>query len=154
MLAVDGPSGSGKTTFAEAIAERVPDARVLHVDDLLDGWEGLPGVPRSLDALLRPLAGGAPGRYLHYDWVQGRFTHEVSVEPTPLLVLDGVGSGCVEIADLVTVLVWLEVDDDVRRDRALARDGEALLPHWDAWQRAERTHHAVHRTRERADLTF
>ena len=43
---VDGPAGSGKSTLARAVAEagqsRVASVHLIHTDDLLDGWRGLP----------------------------------------------------------------------------------------------------------------
>ena len=41
---------------------------VVHMDDLYDGWDGLPRSTSSSDTLLAPLAAGAPGRYRRYDW--------------------------------------------------------------------------------------
>jgi uridine kinase len=76
----------------------------------------------------------------------------VEVAPTPLLVVEGVGSASGPAGDLVTVLVWVEAPDDLRLRRGLARDGEALRPQWTRWMRDEREHLARERTRERADL--
>ncbi len=36
------------------------------MDDLYDGWSGLPRVDAQVATLLRPLAEGRPGRYRHY----------------------------------------------------------------------------------------
>ncbi|MBA2952990.1 4-amino-4-deoxy-L-arabinose transferase [Nocardioides sp. MAH-18] len=152
LLSIDGPSGSGKTTLASAVAGLVPDARVVHVDELVHGWDGLPDVAGRLDALLRPLATGRAGACLGYDWVAAAPGGEVVVEPASLVVVEGVGSGCLPIADLVTVLVWVEADLDVRMTRGLERDGETFRPHWEQWALAEQQHFAEHRSRERADL--
>ena len=38
LVCIDGPAGAGKTTFAARLADAlVPDAVVLHMDDLYDG---------------------------------------------------------------------------------------------------------------------
>lgn len=152
LLCVDGPSGSGKTTLAAAVAAAVPAARVVHMDDLFEGWSGLPTVDAQLDGLLRPLLAGRPGTYRRFDWVADRFAETVTVEPAGLLVLEGVGSGSLRTADLATLLVWVEADRDVRMARGLERDGEAYRPYWEQWALAEQEHFAAHRTRERADL--
>jgi uridine kinase len=152
LLCVDGPSGSGKTTLAAAVAGLEPGALVVHMDDLFEGWGGLPTVDAQLDGLLRPIAEGRPGRYRRYDWHLGEFAETVTVPPAPLLILEGVGSGSLVVADLVTVLVWVEAARDVRMQRGLERDGEAFAPHWEAWAVAEQEHFARHGTRERADL--
>lgn len=156
LVCVDGPAGSGKTTLAAGIAALAPDVVVLHTDDLLQGWSGLPGLATTLEALLRPLAAGRPGRWRRWDWLADGWaeTHEVAAPPD-LLVVEGVGSGAAAYADLVTVLAWVEaVDPGVRLTRGLARDGEAMRPQWVQWMREEERLHAAERTRDRADLVF
>ncbi len=152
LLCVDGPAGSGKTTLAAAVRDVVADATVVHMDDLYEGWDGLPEIDAQLSGLLRPLAAGRPGSYRRYDWHAGAFAETRTVEPAPLLVLEGVGAGSAAVADLATVLVWVEAPHDERMRRGIERDGEAFAPRWEAWAAAEAEHFAQHRTRERADL--
>ena len=152
LLCIDGPAGSGKTTLADSVLAASPEARVVHMDDLYEGWGGLPTVDGQLAGLLRPLASGRPGTYRRYDWTTGAWVERVTVPPGPLLVVEGVGSGSLPVADLVTVLVWVEAPYDVRMRRGLERDGDAFAPYWEAWATAEADHFTRHRTRERADL--
>lgn len=147
LVCVDGPSGSGKTTLADALG-----ASVVRMDEMIEGWSGLRTVDAQLEGLLRPLAAGSPGSYRRYDWHRGEYAETVTVPPAPLLVLEGVGSGSLVVADLVTVLVWIEAEREVRMARGLERDGEAFAPYWKAWADEETDHFARHGTRERADL--
>lgn len=153
LVCVDGPAGSGKTTLADRIAD-LGGARVVHLDDLYDGWTGLPRLADQLDRLLLPLAAGRPGSFRRYDWQAMAYDGGVTVPPTPLLVVEGVGSGLAAYDRLRTVLVWVEAPYVVRRARGLARDGEAFAPHWDAWARDEAALFARERTRDRADLVI
>lgn len=152
LLCIDGPSGSGKSTLAAQVAELEPDSRLVHMDDLFEGWDGLPNVDAQLEGLLRPIADGQPGHYRRYDWGLGEYAETVAVPPTPLLILEGVGSGSRVVAGLVTVLVWVEAAREVRMRRGIARDGAAFAPYWEAWAVAEQQHFTRHDTRERADL--
>lgn len=148
LLCIDGPAGSGKTTLAAHVAA-LTQARVVHMDDLYEGWDGLPTVDAQLESLLRPLAEDRAGTYRRYDWHQATWAETVTVAPESLLVLEGVGSGSTTFS---TVLVWVEAAYDVRMARGIERDGDAFAPHWEAWAVAEQEHFDRCRTRERADL--
>lgn len=151
LICIDGPAGSGKTTLGRAVGQSA-DCPVVHLDDLYEGWSGLLGVADRLAGLLEPLARDQPGRYRRYDWLAAAFAEEVVVEPGPLLVVEGVGAGVARIADLVTLLVWVDADPALRRARAIARDGAELAARWDAWASDEAVLFARERTAERADV--
>lgn len=151
LVCVDGPAGSGKTTLAAAVAA-LTGAAVVHMDDLMHGWEQATDTTRQLRGLLEPMAQHRPGRYEEWDWHQDRVAREVSVAAAPWLVVEGVGSGNPEVAPLVTVLVWVEADDDLRLARGLERDGVAMREHWLGFMRDEVQMFAEHHTRERADV--
>ncbi|WP_193605880.1 uridine kinase family protein [Nocardioides dongkuii] len=152
LICVDGPAGSGKSTLAAGIAALDSRAVVVTTDDLLDGWDGLPGLPALLDDLLAPLARGEDSSYLRYDWHAGRYAERVAVPRTPLLVVEGVGSGARVLADRRSLLVWVSAPADVRMRRGLARDGAAVAPHWRRWMAAEAAHFAEEGTAAAADL--
>jgi len=151
LLCIDGPAGSGKTTFAGEVFEVYAGCRVVHMDDLYEGWSGLPRVGAQLGSLLGPLAEDRPGSYRRWDWHADRWGETVVVDPVDLLVLEGVGSGSAD-PSLVTALVWVEAPETVRLARGLERDGAVMEDHWRQWQRDEDEHFAEHRTRRRADL--
>ncbi|MBF4163058.1 uridine kinase family protein [Nocardioides acrostichi] len=154
LVCVDGPSGSGKTTLARALAASSPDALVVHMDDLYEGWEGLAGVAAQLSTLLEPLAAGRSGRYRRYDWLVGDWAEDVTVPPSPLVVLEGVGAGSAPWRHLHTVLVWMQAPAPLRRVRGIARDGEVFAARWGDWARREEAHFATNGTRTHADLVL
>lgn len=67
------------------------------------------------------------------------------------VIVEGVGAGT---APGIHTLVWVEAPADQRRLRALARDGDTFVGHWDAWAAAESVHFARHPTRDRADVVI
>lgn len=152
LVCLDGPAGSGKTTLAAALARRAPGTPVIHTDELLQGWGGLPGLAASLERLLRPLAEDRPGTWRRWDWHADGWAETHEVLPAPLLVVEGTGSWSPAVADLVTVLVWVEAPSDVRLERGLDRDGEHMRPQWEQWRREEDDLHARLDTRGRADV--
>ncbi len=151
LVCVDGPAGSGKTTLGAELADRT-GAQLIHGDDLMEGWRGLDAVGRQLAGLVDALAAGRAGSYEHYDWLADRYDRTVEVPPAPWLVVEGVGSGAAAIAAYTTVLVWVEVDDELRLSRGMARDGEEMREHWLTFMHDERALFARERIRERADV--
>ncbi len=164
LLCIDGPAGSGKTTLAAEVAAAVPagtSVRVVHLDDVYPGWDGLvEGVRRAGSDLLEPLARGGTGRYRRYDWTAGAEDGWREVAPVDLLVLEGVGAGSVD-PGLVSLLVWVEAPREVRLARGVERDlalpgqpraRETLYAAWQRWMADEEALHTKDRTRERADL--
>lgn len=153
LLAVDGLSGAGKTTLTRQVRARVRGrAPVVHLDAVYPGWDGLPEIGQALDALLRPLAAGEPGRYRRFDWRRMEPGPWVEIGPAPLVVVEGVGAGHRAIADLLTLLVWVEAPPGVRHDRGLARDGLATEPDLRRWWAAEERHAAEDDAAARAHL--
>lgn len=158
LVCVDGPSGSGKTTFGADVRRAVPgevSCRVVHLDDLYPGWDGLSaGVEHVAEHVVAAFERGEDGRYRRYDWHTGQPGGWVDVPRVDLLVLDGVGSGALAYADLVTTLVWLEAGDDVRLARGVTRDGVASREHLVRWVAAEAPYLLEQRTRDRADFVI
>ncbi|MEV8337186.1 hypothetical protein [Leucobacter sp. NPDC077196] len=166
VLLIDGRSGSGKTRLAERLeAEGAAAGRamqVLHVEALYPGWDGLAEGSEALAAALHA------GTYGVYDWVAAEFSERKRIEPRLPLVIEGCGAITVSnlaaarewagrIGGVVSPCVrsvWLEVESEVRKRRALARDGEVYAPHWDRWAAQEEALYARHRPWELADRTI
>jgi uridine kinase len=153
LVCVDGPAGSGKTTLAGEIAA-ASGAPVVHLDDLYAGWKGIFTFEPATRLLLDSLAAGDTGYYRRYDWTAGDFRETHHVNPSPLLVLEGVGAGSPSWSALTTTLVWVEAVAPVRLARGMARDGEAVHDLWVQWMADEQVLFGRHRTRDRADLLY
>jgi uridine kinase len=156
LVCIDGRTGSGKSTLGEALhtaAAEVGTSALIHLDDLLDGWEGLSRVSRTLeDDVLGPLREGRPGRYRRYDWLAEQYAEERVVDPVDLLVVEGVGSGASSYSSLVTTLVWVDAPSDLGLARSVARDGESTRPQLLRWMQDEDALLAREHTRDRADV--
>lgn len=138
IILIDGPSGAGKSSLADRLLREWPASgrpRLVRMDDLYPGWDGLDvgSVAVGRD-LLEPLRANGTGSWQRWDWAEHR-----SAEPEPVagrepLVVEGCGSLSRRNAAVADLTVWLQADDALRKQRALARDGEAFAVEWDRWQ--------------------
>ncbi len=156
LVCVDGPAGSGKTTTAgllhRAAHGRGLRASVVHMDDLYPGWSGLPHLHEVTVPLVRGLAGPGRASYRRWDWDLGARVEEHRLEVGDLVVLEGVGCADPAYDDLVALRVLVTAPREERLRRGVARDGEALRPHWLRWLDLEAEHLRRVRTSERADV--
>jgi uridine kinase len=75
------------------------------------------------------------------------------LDPREVVLLEGVSSARLAVADRLSLAVWVETPPALRLARGLERDGEGMRPQWDAWMAEEDAHYSRDRTRDRADLT-
>ncbi|MET4638578.1 ATP-binding protein [Mycetocola sp. 2940] len=134
---LDGPSGAGKSTLADALVVAWPGAvSLVRMDNIYPGWGGLAaGSEQVHDSLLEPRYRGADSRWRRHDWENDRPAEWHTVPVARSLLLEGCGALSRRNAPLATLRVWLDADDGVRKDRALARDRGGFDAHWDDWQR-------------------
>ncbi|HLS32001.1 MAG TPA: AAA family ATPase [Brevibacterium sp.] len=142
LVLVDGTSGVGKTTLAHSLA-RASRARILHMDDLYAGWEGLAHATRTLERILAERAAGRPARWRRWDWWASDWGEADGLAPETPLVVEGCGSVTAVTARFAHRVLWLDAPEPVRRARILARDGDDAW--WEGWRRQEAMHRARHR---------
>ena len=151
-MAIDGPSGAGKSDVADRLGAEL-EATILRVDEFVPGWHGLAAMPPVIARdVLTPIAAGDVGTARRWDWVAERPGDIVDVLPVPILVLDGCGSGSRVIRPYLSLLIWADAPVDVRRARAMSRDGEVYEPWWDVWAAQERAIFAAEQTALAADV--
>jgi uridine kinase len=154
VLAIDGRSGSGKSTLAATLAARL-DAPVVDLELIYPGWDGLAeGVELLVHDVLVPLAEGRPARVPRYDWEHARYGEPWTLEPPALVIVEGVGAGARAAGAHTSLLVWVELADELRKERALARDGEQFRPHWQRWAAQEDALLARDDIPARADVVY
>lgn len=165
LILVDGPSGAGKTQFAGRLAaayDRACDnkagdtgsAVVVHTDDLLDGWDDqLTFWTRLHEWVLAPLRAGRAGAYRRYDWQARRFGDEWQPVPAvPLVIVEGMSTARAEAREFANLTVFVDVPADLRRRRAVDRDGAGVVTYLEKWWTVEERHFAADATAHNADL--
>ncbi|MFC4907864.1 uridine kinase family protein [Actinomadura gamaensis] len=153
LVAVDGPSGSGKSTFAPRLAAALGDGvPLIRSDDFRVPWDADPLTwwPPFERDVLAPLVAGNPGHLRRYDWHRDEYGPSEKIPPAGALVVEGVGAAW--RGSPAAFRIWVDAPRDLRRARALQRDGLAYADAWDEWAEIEYRHFASDRTRDRVDL--
>ncbi|WP_305789131.1 uridine kinase family protein [Symbioplanes lichenis] len=156
LVAVDGPSGAGKTWFARRLAQAA-DAPVVHTDDLLDGWgDQFTFWARLEEQVLVPLRQGRPATYQRYLWHRGTFGGKpVTIAPAAVVVVEGSTSARRVIRPELSFSVFVDAPAELRRTRAVSRDGGhdvAFQQYLERWHIAEQAHFAAEATAAHVDL--
>ncbi|WP_324643350.1 aminodeoxychorismate synthase component I [Pseudarthrobacter sp. LT1] len=141
IIAVDGRSGAGKTTLAVELAARLRahhKVSLFHLEDIYPGWDGLAaGVERYVSTVLAPLSRGEAATWTSWDW-ENHYDGDSRVTlPAEIVIVEGVGAAAEAARPMLGAVIWAESPDDVRRTRALGRDGETYEPYWDQWAAQE-----------------
>ena len=141
IIAVDGRSGAGKTTLAIELAARLRAhhrVSLFHLEDIYPGWDGLAaGVERYVTTVLTPLSRGEAATWTSWDWANHYDGDTRVTLPAEIVIVEGVGAAAEAARPLLDAVIWAESPDDVRRTRALGRDGATYEPYWDRWAAQE-----------------
>jgi uridine kinase len=161
LVAVDGHGASGKTTIAEHL-RAMTGASLVHTDDFyvpVERGSGRRGIWSHYDVsrlraeALEPLRVGREAVFQSFDWgsgaVAGDLTH---VAPSELVIVEGVYSAALELADLVDKAIYVDTPEPERLARLEAR----VAPEdWDAeWLAAEKEYFATTRPMDSFDLVI
>ncbi len=153
IVLIDGRSGAGKTSLAHAVASlsRMP-GKVLSLDDVYPGWDGLEAATRLVaEEILPALRAGRAARWRGWDWERSAPGSWHIAEPGGLWVIEGCGALTADTRRNADWTVWVDGPEAVRKQRALARDGEGYAPWWDRWADQESAHIADHAPQNWAD---
>jgi len=131
IVLIDGRSGSGKSELARAVVADWPVAQLLRLDDVYPGWDGLRAAADDLPRVL------TSGRATSWDWTADAPGHPIALDTARPVIVEGVGALTRATRPLADLAVWVDLDDDLRRRRALERDGDTYAPHWERWARQE-----------------
>ncbi len=127
---------------------------MIHTDDFASLDNPTDWWPSLLEEVIEPLVRGDAARYRRYDSSLETRADWHTIEPAPIVIIEGVSAGRSEWAAHLSFLVWIETPTDHRLRRCFERDGIADLSDWDTYEAEEHAHYARDPTRERADMVI
>ena len=167
IVLIDGRAGSGKSLFATKLAENyfsenTQAARIVQLDDLYPGWEGLAaGSVYARERILEPISAGKEASWQIWDWEQGcrGATGEAGngfreFSGGTALIVEGCGALSKASAPMASLRLWIEADSTKRRQRFSERDKGKIDEYWGVWAAQEKEFYAAERSRELADLVI
>jgi uridine kinase len=159
IVTIDGPAGSGKTTLANELSSELENATgvmsVVHLDELYEGWDEALGqklFDRIEAWILAPIRHGLDLKFLKYDWHQGKYASWSESPLTPIVIIEGVGSGHSALREYVSQAIWVEADEQLLLDRVVQRDGEAIREEMLIWKSRERAYFDLHDVKRAAHI--
>ena len=131
IVAVDGHGAAGKSTIAEAVATAT-GAALVHTDDFFQvpraPLAGRPALADYYDSrrlraqALEPLRARLGASFRRFDWERGSgLDGTVTVEPSHLILVEGVYSASPELRDLVDRSVFVDTPEQERLRRLRGR---------------------------------
>jgi adenylate kinase family enzyme len=150
VVLIDGGAGSGKTTLAELLRDQWPGTppQLVGMDELYPGWNGLSAGSAEVPQVITGHG------FLTWDWLAERRGRRHELDPQLGLIIEGCGAITAASKAAATLTIWLDAPEPLRRERALARDGDIFAPHWQDWARQEAAHWRINKPRELADLVI
>lgn len=155
LVAVNGHSSSGKSTLSRRLGAAVPDAAVLHTDDLawhqgVFSWDEL-----LRDGVLPVVRAGKPLDYRPPQWrIRGREGSITLPGGLAVLFVEGVGASQSSIRAEYELVIWVESEEPTRfaRDRVRLAAGEMSEDDFASWMAEEYAYTTRERPWEQADL--
>lgn len=164
IVLIDGRAASGKSQFAKDLSEAYfqvdkQAARVIHMDDLYPGWNGLAeGSVYLLTNILLPLANSRSANWQVWNW---RKNHRGAEEPGngrrefaggTLLIVEGCGSISRLSSTNSDFQIWIDADDAARKERFSKRDSGKFDEYFGIWSAQEDEYYEREKSNQLAEL--
>ena len=164
VIAIDGPSASGKSTLGDLLVKKY-DALLFHTDNYF-----LPKEKKTKERLAESggnvdymrlkseIMDNLDQEYLksdHFNCVTNQLEKRDLVKNKQVIVVEGAYSMHRILFPYYTLSIFLEIDDDLQRNRILARNGEEMFKKWmSEWIPLENIYFEKENLRMKSDIVI
>lgn len=165
IILIDGRAASGKSQFAKDLSELYfqserQAARIVQMDDLYPGWDGLAeGSVYLLTQVLSPISQGKTANWQVWNWQANQRGAEDAVNGHrefsggTALIVEGCGSISRLTSEIADLTIWIQAEDDERRKRFNLRDLGKFDEYFGMWATQEDEFYLREKSSELAELT-
>ena len=156
LIGIDGGGGSGKSTLASNLAAALGDASLIHLDDFAD-WNDDSNWHLSTfgERALKPLLAGITSKHQRYDWPTDTLGEWFEIPITGMAIVEGVTALRDELREYWKISIWVDCPRELRLERGVARDGEAIRTKWvEEWMSGEDQYFSREKPWESASFLF
>ena len=164
VVAIDGSCTAGKTTLAGHLAAEY-DCNLIHMDDFFlrpqqrtpQRFQEIGGnvdYERFQEEVLAPLKQGKAFFYRPYDCSTGSLKDPVKVQPKQLTVVEGTYSQHPCFGDVYDLRIYLQVSEELRRERILKRPVFLHKRFFEEWIPMEQAYFKAFSIGEKSDLAL
>ncbi len=163
-IAIDGGAASGKTTLAKILSEKY-GAPIIHTDDFFLRPEqrtpmrfAEPGGnfdrERFLQEVVPHIGTNKTFSYQIFDCSSMTLGEYREIPNTPLIITEGSYSHHPDFSDVFDLRVFLSIDEDERKARIWARNGEKSEMFFTRWIPLENRYFEAFSIKEKADIVI
>lgn len=165
IIAIDGKSGSGKTVLANHL-KKLKDSNVFHMDDFflspeLRTEERMKEIGGNVDYLrfkeevIDGILSKNEFKYQIYDCKEMTITDYRKVKPKKINIVEGSYSMHPTLIDNYGYKIFLDIDDDIQRERILKRNGPLAYKRFiDEWIPKENIYFDEMKIKEQCDIVI
>jgi len=159
VVAIDGPGCCGKSTLTDLLLERL-DAVSIGTDDFHEheGFCREPDAPlpyrrwTDLRNAIGSLSRGVATTIQSIDWSDHSLGPPRTIEPRPVLIVDGIGSLHADVSRYAELKIWVDGHAGNRMRRTARREGRDMTEEWAPYVRLEQKYFATSRPWRQADV--
>jgi uridine kinase len=159
VVAIDGPGCCGKSTLTELLLDRL-DAVSIGTDDFHEheGFHREPDAPlpyrrwTDLRNAVGSLSRGGAATIQPINWSDRSLGMPTTIEPRPVLIVDGIGSLHADISRHADLKLWVDGHAGNRMRRTAHREGRDMTEEWAPYVRLEQEYFAAWRPWRQADV--